>query len=81
MSGLHDDMPLMDSILMHMGSIYANLGKFEDAMLVYERGLKILEKEFGKLCYSTFLADYHHGCSHACVKYFKSMHNFLGLIC
>ncbi|XP_020251830.1 nephrocystin-3 isoform X1 [Asparagus officinalis] len=48
MSGLHDDMPLMDSILMHMGSIYANLGKFEDAMLVYERGLKILEKEFGK---------------------------------
>lgn len=67
MSGLHDDMPLMDSILMHMGSIYANLGKFEDAMLVYERGLKILEKEFGKLCCSTFLADYHQMVAHMLV--------------
>jgi len=55
MGGLHDGMPLMDSILMHMGSMYANLGKFEDAMLVYGRGLKILEREFGKLCCSTFL--------------------------
>lgn len=45
--GLHDAKPILDSILMHMGSMYMTLGKFEDAMHVYERGLNILEKEVG----------------------------------
>ncbi|XP_043720369.1 uncharacterized protein LOC122667941 [Telopea speciosissima] len=40
--------PLLDSVLMHMGSIYAALGKFEDALRVYRRGLEILESIFGK---------------------------------
>ncbi|XP_008783154.3 uncharacterized protein LOC103702485 isoform X2 [Phoenix dactylifera] len=45
---LHDGYPLVDSILIHMGSMFTTLGKFEDAILVYQRGLKILEREFGK---------------------------------
>ncbi|KAG1335002.1 putative Bidirectional sugar transporter SWEET4 [Cocos nucifera] len=44
---LHDVNPLVDSILIHMGSMFTTLGKFEDAILVYQRGLKILEREFG----------------------------------
>ncbi|XP_073110514.1 uncharacterized protein [Elaeis guineensis] len=44
---LRDDNPLVDSILIHMGSMFTTLGKFEDAILVYQRGLKILEREFG----------------------------------
>lgn len=49
MDDLDDGVPLMDSILMHMGSMYTDLGKFEDALLVYGRGLRILEGELGKL--------------------------------
>lgn len=45
---LHDDTPLVDSILMHMGSMYTTLGKFEEANCLYARGLKIIEREFGK---------------------------------
>ncbi|XP_077226875.1 tetratricopeptide repeat (TPR)-like superfamily protein isoform X3 [Tasmannia lanceolata] len=48
-----NDEQFLDSILMHMGSMYATLGKFEDAMLVYQRGLEILERLFG--INSTFL--------------------------
>ncbi|CAD5194138.1 unnamed protein product [Musa acuminata subsp. malaccensis] len=44
---LHDDIPLMDSILMHMGSMYNTMGKFEEAICLYARGLKIIEQEFG----------------------------------
>ncbi|KAK8916398.1 hypothetical protein KSP39_PZI022960 [Platanthera zijinensis] len=44
---VEDDQPLLDSILVHMGSMFSAIGKFEDAALVYERCLKILEKEFG----------------------------------
>lgn len=46
-SYIEDDQPLLDSILVHMGSMSSAIGKFEDAALVYERCLKILEKEFG----------------------------------
>ncbi|WOL12434.1 hypothetical protein Cni_G21201 [Canna indica] len=44
---LHDDPPLLDSILMHMGSMFTTLGKFEEAISLYSRGLKIIEREFG----------------------------------
>uniref|UniRef100_A0A1D1XP72 Nephrocystin-3 n=2 Tax=Anthurium amnicola TaxID=1678845 RepID=A0A1D1XP72_9ARAE len=39
--------PLVDSILIHMGSMYTNLGKLEEAKHVYGRGLEILEHSFG----------------------------------
>ncbi|XP_026457886.1 nephrocystin-3-like isoform X2 [Papaver somniferum] len=45
---LKNEEPLLDSVLMHMGSMYTNLGKFKEAMLVYRRGLAILEGLFGK---------------------------------
>ncbi|KAI3866818.1 hypothetical protein MKW92_050403 [Papaver armeniacum] len=45
---LKNEEPLLDSVLMHMGSMYTNLGKFEEAMLVFRRGLTILEGLFGK---------------------------------
>ncbi|KAI3987958.1 hypothetical protein MKX01_021072 [Papaver californicum] len=45
---LKNEEPLLDSVLMHMGSMYTNLEKFEEAMLVYRRGLAILEGLFGK---------------------------------
>ncbi|KAG9447847.1 hypothetical protein H6P81_013975 [Aristolochia fimbriata] len=44
---LHNDNPLLDSILMHMGSMYTTLGKLENALSVYRRGLEILEDIFG----------------------------------
>lgn len=46
-SCVEDDQPLLDSILVHMGSMSLTIGKFDDASLVYDRCLKILEKEFG----------------------------------
>lgn len=60
---LHDGNPLVDSILIHMGSMFTTLGKFEDAILVYQRGLKILEREFGKYrfcscCWSILHIDF-----------------------
>lgn len=44
---VQNDEPLLDSILMHMGSMYTTLGKLEDAMLVYNRSLEILDGLFG----------------------------------
>lgn len=44
---LHDDTLLLDSILMHMGSGYTTLGKFDQAISLYTRGLKIIERKFG----------------------------------
>ncbi|KAG0493970.1 hypothetical protein HPP92_004964 [Vanilla planifolia] len=46
-SGVEDEQPLLDSILVHMGSMYSGLGKFDDASLAYDRCLQILEKMFG----------------------------------
>ncbi|XP_052202771.1 uncharacterized protein LOC127807630 isoform X2 [Diospyros lotus] len=46
--GLEDGEPLLDSILMHMGSMYSTMGKFEKSMLAYRRSLEILEREYGK---------------------------------
>jgi hypothetical protein len=45
---LTDDEPLLDSVLIHMGSMYSALGKFEKSMLVYQRVIAILERIHGK---------------------------------
>ncbi|CAA6671520.1 unnamed protein product [Spirodela intermedia] len=42
-----DGKPLMDSILIHIGSLYTNLGMLDKASQAYGRGLKILENAFG----------------------------------
>lgn len=47
--GVKDDEPLLDSVLMHMGSVYSTMGKFEKSMLLYRRALEILEKTYGNL--------------------------------
>ncbi|KAK8709271.1 hypothetical protein V6N13_060295 [Hibiscus sabdariffa] len=43
-----DDEPLVDSILVHMGSMYSNLGEFEKSLLVNKRVMDILENKHGK---------------------------------
>ncbi|XVE64421.1 hypothetical protein DITRI_Ditri07aG0099300 [Diplodiscus trichospermus] len=43
-----DDEPLLDSILVHMGSMYSTLGEFEKSLLVNQRVTDILEKRHGK---------------------------------
>ncbi|PKA54400.1 hypothetical protein AXF42_Ash000233 [Apostasia shenzhenica] len=47
-SALKDEQTLLDSILVHMGSMYLTMRKFEDAAITYDRCLKIIEKEFGQ---------------------------------
>ncbi|KAJ4781803.1 Nephrocystin-3 [Rhynchospora pubera] len=47
-SSINEGGILLDTILYHMGSLFHSLGKFSDAIRVYERCLKILEKECGK---------------------------------
>ncbi|GMI96299.1 White to green 1 [Hibiscus trionum] len=44
----NDDEPLLDSILVHTGSMYSNLGEFEKSLLVNKRVTDILEKKHGK---------------------------------
>ncbi|XVF53372.1 hypothetical protein PTKIN_Ptkin05aG0094100 [Pterospermum kingtungense] len=43
-----DDEPLLDSILVHMGSMYSSLGEFEKSLLVNQRVTDILENTHGK---------------------------------
>ncbi|OMO87928.1 hypothetical protein CCACVL1_08658 [Corchorus capsularis] len=45
---LKDDEPLLDSILVHMGSMYTALGEFKKSMLVNQRVTGILENRHGK---------------------------------
>ncbi|KAF9601899.1 hypothetical protein IFM89_023963, partial [Coptis chinensis] len=40
--------PFLDSVLLHMGTMYTNFRKYEEAMAMYERSLEILEGLFGK---------------------------------
>ncbi|XP_039050515.1 nephrocystin-3 isoform X2 [Hibiscus syriacus] len=44
----NDDEPLLDSILVHMGSMYSNLGEFEKSLLVNKRVTDILDNKHGK---------------------------------
>ncbi|KAL6533337.1 hypothetical protein OROMI_027449 [Orobanche minor] len=45
--GLNDEEMFLDSILMHMGSMYAKLEKFELSVSFYKRSLQILERKYG----------------------------------
>lgn len=45
---LKDDTPRLDSILMHMGSMYATLNKFEESFDTYQRTLYIVEGIYGE---------------------------------
>lgn len=45
--GLDDDEPILDSILVHMGSMYSAMGKFEQSIAVYRRAILILESLYG----------------------------------
>ncbi|CAN8252738.1 unnamed protein product [Cochlearia groenlandica] len=45
---LEDNKPLLDSVLMHVGSMYLALGSFEDAVLTHQRAVSILEDRFGE---------------------------------
>ncbi|KMZ66141.1 hypothetical protein ZOSMA_2G01530 [Zostera marina] len=45
---LKDHEQPLDSILIHMGSMYTTLGRFDEAMRMYGRSLEILEHFFGK---------------------------------
>ncbi|KAG0493973.1 hypothetical protein HPP92_004967 [Vanilla planifolia] len=38
-SGVEDEQPLLDSILVHMGSMYSGLGKFDDASLAKSKSI------------------------------------------
>jgi hypothetical protein len=44
---LKDNEPLLDSVLVHMGSMYSTLGKFEKSLLVYRRSIDMLENRYG----------------------------------
>lgn len=48
---LNDDEMLLDSVLVHMGSMYSSLGKPEKSKLMYQRALKLLETLHGKFYY------------------------------
>ncbi|XP_019200299.1 PREDICTED: nephrocystin-3 [Ipomoea nil] len=45
--GLKNDEPLLDSILMHMGSVYEKMEEFEMSFSSYNRALAIMEREYG----------------------------------
>lgn len=45
---LKDDEPLLDAILLHMGSMYSTLENHEKSMLVYQRVINVLESRYGK---------------------------------
>ncbi|KAL8153104.1 hypothetical protein V2J09_010864 [Rumex salicifolius] len=46
--GLEDSQLMLDSILVHMGSMYSALGKFEMSSIMYQRAISILEHSYGK---------------------------------
>ncbi|CAA7051617.1 unnamed protein product [Microthlaspi erraticum] len=45
---LKDSEPLLDSVLMHVGSMYSSLGMFENALLTHQRAVSILENRYGE---------------------------------
>lgn len=45
---LKDDAPHLDSILTHMGSMYASLNKVEKSLDTYQRAIYIMERTYGK---------------------------------
>ncbi|XP_024029789.1 LOW QUALITY PROTEIN: uncharacterized protein LOC112094053 [Morus notabilis] len=45
---LTDDERLLDPVLVHMGSMYSTMGKFDKSVLKYQRAIDIMEKKYGK---------------------------------
>lgn len=45
---LKDDAPCLDSILMHMGSMYSTLGKFDKSLDTYHRAINIMKRTYGE---------------------------------
>ncbi|KAL0542493.1 hypothetical protein IC582_022607 [Cucumis melo] len=45
---LTDGEPFLDSVLLHMGSMYSTLKKFEKSVSAYKRAIDIMEKKFGE---------------------------------
>lgn len=45
---LKDDEPHLNSILMHMGSMYGKLNKFEESLDMYQRAVYIVERIYGE---------------------------------
>ncbi|CAK8567609.1 unnamed protein product [Lathyrus sativus] len=60
---LKDDEPHLDLILMHMGSMYEKLNKFEESLDTYQRAVYIVERIYGKG--STILVTPHLGMAKA----------------
>lgn len=46
-NSLTDDERLLDPILVHMGSLYSTLGKFDKSVLMYQRAIDIMENKYG----------------------------------
>lgn len=47
---LEDGETILDSVLVHMGSMYSSLRKFEKSIIMYERAVRILENFYGGQC-------------------------------
>ncbi|KAK6926032.1 hypothetical protein RJ641_007751 [Dillenia turbinata] len=45
---LKNNVPILDSVFLHMGSMYTTLGKYEESILMYQRAVQILEAVHGK---------------------------------
>lgn len=60
-----DGEPLLDSVLVHMGSMYSTLGKFEKSMSAYRRAVSNMENRYGKLScqFGAFTTRNSVGCS------------------
>lgn len=48
---LKDDEPLLDPVLVHMGSMYSTLGKFKKSVPMYQRAIDIMENKHGELSF------------------------------
>ena len=53
-NGLRDDEQLLDPVLVHMGSMYSALGKFEKSALLYGRAIDIMENKYGTSSFFIF---------------------------
>lgn len=49
LGSLKDGDRLVDSVLMHMGSMYSKLGKYDKSLHMYERAVDIFANKYGNL--------------------------------
>lgn len=52
---LKDDAPHLDSIVMHMGNMYATLNKFEESLNSYQRAVYIVERIYGECTFPSVM--------------------------